>query len=124
MRVVLLKIVDNNIPYLKLTLSRQCVRWQLITRHSHNNKQIPHRQEIEIMGAPKLRKCVSICKDIFIWGTLPNLNVKKRGWNCSSDLVLISCISLRFLGGKVYISNRYSGNKIIKKHIAQMVNYC
>jgi len=47
------KIVDNNISYLKLTIYRQLVCWILIAHHLNINKNIPHRPEVQRLGAPK-----------------------------------------------------------------------
>jgi len=50
------RIVDNNISYLKLTIYRQLLCWNLIARHLNINTNIPHRPEVKRIGAPTLPK--------------------------------------------------------------------
>ena len=59
------RIVDNNICYLKLTIYRQLLCWILIARHLNINKNIPHRPEVQRIGAPKYPKCDSSSTGMF-----------------------------------------------------------
>jgi len=58
-------IVDNNISYLKFTIYRQLLCWILIARHLNINKNIPHRPEVQRIGAPKSPKCDSSSTGMF-----------------------------------------------------------
>ena len=57
------RIVD--ISYLKLTIYRQLLCWILIARHLNINKNIPHRPEVQRIGAPKSPKCDSFSTGMF-----------------------------------------------------------
>jgi len=57
--------VDNNIAYLKWTIYRKLLCWNLIARHLNINKNIPHRPEVQRIGAPKSPKCDSSSKGMF-----------------------------------------------------------
>ena len=46
------RIVDNNISDLKLTIHRQILCSILIARPLNINKNIPHRPEVQRIGAP------------------------------------------------------------------------
>jgi len=59
------RIVDNNISYLKLTIYRQLFSWILIARHLNINKNIPHRPEVQRVGAPKSPNCDSLSIGMF-----------------------------------------------------------
>jgi len=59
------RIVDNNICYLKLTIYRQLSCWILIARHLNINKNIPHRPDVQRIGAPKSSKCDSSSTGMF-----------------------------------------------------------
>jgi len=71
------RIVDNNIFYLKLRISRQLLCWILIARHLNINENIPHRPEVQRIGAPKSPKCDSSSTGMFVKAKLfvPNVNI-------------------------------------------------
>jgi len=51
------RIADSNIFYLKCTIYRQLLCWILIARDFNIDKKIPHRPEVQRIGAPKSPKC-------------------------------------------------------------------
>ena len=64
----MLRIVDNNISYLQLTIYRQLLCWSLIARHLNINKNIPHRPEVQRIGQNRLNVTLpaQACSNIYI----------------------------------------------------------